>query len=138
MANEISIQFKLQGSKNGVVVTNNGSPATKTQNMESTLTVLHHTTQHVGTTVEDILLGDVSTAKEYWVLLINRDASNYVDARAYKDASNFADLFRLRPGEPFMARLKPQTSGYPKLSLIANTAPCDVEVIVIEAGDPAL
>lgn len=139
MANEISIQFKLAATKGGVTVQNSGSSlGYKQQNMQSSLTRMIQVVQDVGTTSEDLLTGDVPLGSEQWVLLINRDPTNYVDVEAHKDASNFATIARMRPGEPFLCRLNAQSGGYPKLRLKANTASCPVEVIVISAGDPAL
>lgn len=139
MANEISIQFKLAGTKNGTTVQNNGSGlGYKQQTIQSSLNKMAQNVQDVGTTAEDLLTGDVPLTSEHWVLLINRDPTNYVDVEAHKDAANFATIARMRPGEPFMCRLNAQSSGYPKLKLKANTAACPVEVIVISAGDPAL
>jgi hypothetical protein len=137
MANEISFTAKLTVTKNSASVTQNTS--TKTQTMSTTSEKLHHTIQDVGTSAEDLSTGDVDLTKEYLVLLYNRDATNYVDVICRKDGTpTDVTVGRMRPGEPFGPfRATLQTAGYPKLRLQANTAACDVEVTVTDAGDPA-
>jgi hypothetical protein len=135
MSNEISLGFKLSVTKSSITIVN--ATQTKTQNQQTTLAILHHTTQIVGTSAEALSTGDVSLAAEHWVLLVNRDSTNYVDVIGYKDGANYVIVGRMRPGEPWMGRLTPQTAGYPCIKLQANTANCNVEVVVAEAGDPA-
>jgi len=137
MSNEISLTSKLQATKNNQTFTNQVS--TKTQNMKTTLDAGHHTTQNVGTSKEILSTGDVTLTEEHFVLLYNRDATNYVDVFMRLNVTpTDVQSGRIRPGECYgPVRLPVQSGGYPSLWLQANTAACDVEVVVCEAGDPA-
>lgn len=133
---DITWLAKLTLIEGNVTVTNSKSQADQTR--ESTLTKLHHTIQNVdSTTAENLSLGDLSLAKEISVLLQNLDQTNYVEIEFHKDGSNLATVCRMRPNEFFLARLNAQSGGYPKIMLKANTAPCDVEIVAGEAGNPA-
>ena len=101
MANEITFNASLKGTKNNVSV----SPLTtqKVQTMESTLDKLHHTVQAVGfAAAEDLSTGDVDVTKQHCVLLFNRDAANFVTVRIRKDVTpTDVDAGIMRPGEPW-------------------------------------
>lgn len=139
MANEITFTAKLEAKKNNVSI----SPlvTSKVQTMESTLTKMHHSVQSVGSgAAEELSVGDVDVTKQHGVLLYNRDAANYVTVRVRKDAvPTDTDVGVMRPGEPWgPVRMPAQAAGYPKIMLQANVAACDVEVLVCDAGDPAV
>ena len=137
MANEITFQASLKVTKNNVSVAQ--LTTAKTQTMEAALTKLHHTTQSVGTSAEDLSSGDVDITKQYLVQLWNRASANYVTVRIRKDVTpTDTDVGVMRPGEPWgPVRMPAQSGGYPKILLISNTAASDVEVTVTDAGDPA-
>jgi|ERR1051325_6993497 len=139
MGQEITFNASLKGKKNNVSV---GPLVTeKVQTMESTLENLHHTVQTVGqAAAEDLSTGDVDLTKQYCVLLYNRDAANFVAVKIRKDVTpTDVEAGVMRPGEPWgPVRMPAQAGGYPKIRLQADTADCPVEVIVVEAGDPAV
>lgn len=140
MANEISLTAKISVSKNSVTATN--ATSTKTQTMESTLEKMHHTVQSVGTSREAVSTGDVDTSKEYFVLLYNRDDTNFVAVEIEYSDGNWFNFAVIRPGEMFgPVRMKaiasPGANQYGELFLDADTAACDVEVLVCDAGNPA-
>lgn len=132
---DITMAFKLTLTEGSVTMTN--SQGSKDQVRESTLDKIHHTVQAVGTSVEVVSTGDVDLTKQHTILLINRDATNFVTVSAHKDVSNQADGFIMLPGEMFFARCAGQTAGYPVTKMKADTAACNVEVLASEAGDPA-
>ena len=138
MANEIEFKASLTGKKNNVSV----APLTtsKIQTMESTLSLMHHTEQSVGFgAAEDLSTGDVDLTKQYCVLLYNRASANFVTVTARKDVTPTDTVVGIiRPGEPWgPVRMPAQSGGYPKLRMQSDTAASNVEVIVVEAGDPA-
>jgi len=137
MSSEISLTAKLQSVKASQTFTNQVS--TKTQNMKTTLDAGHHTTQNVGTAKEILSTGDVTLTEEHFVLLYNRDATNFVDVFMRLNVTpTDVQSGRMRPGECYgPVRLMLQTASYPSLWLQANTAACDVEVVVCDGGDPA-
>lgn len=142
MANEISITAKIAATKNSVTVTN--AVSTKTQTMSSTSTYLSHIAQEVETSREAVSIGDVdisnATGLEYLLLLANRDSTNYVTVEVKTGASTYQTCGIIRPGEFWgPVRLpKLDASGYGGIYLTANTATCEVEVVAVEAGDPAV
>lgn len=132
---DIEITSKLTLNE-GVASVSNARTA-YTQTRESTLNKIHHTVQSVATSSTALSTGDVTLTEDYDVWLRNADPTNYVDVEVHKDGSNLATAFILRPGMPFgPVRCKAQSGGYPKLTLKANTAACDVEVVVGDGGDP--
>lgn len=137
MANEITIQAKLTGTKNNASITN--SVSSKTQTMESTLEKLHHTVQAVGTSMEEVSLGDITVADQHWILLRNLDATNFVTVHVRKDVTPTDTVAGIiLPGESFgPVRAGAQSGGYPHYRMTADTAACDVEVLACDAGDPA-
>jgi hypothetical protein len=137
MSAEITLQAKLQSVKNNQTFTN--QVWQKTQNMKTTLDMGHHTSQIVSTSKEILSTGDVTLTEEHFVLLYNRDASNFVDVFMRLNATpTDVQSGRMRPGESYgPVRLMLQTASYPSLWLQANTAACDVEVVVCDGGDPA-
>lgn len=139
MANEITFKASLKGQKNNVSVSQ--LTDSKIQTMESTVEKLHHTVQSVGSgAAEDVSTGDVDVTKQHCILLYNRSATNFVTVTLRKDATP-TDVTAgiMRPGEPFgPIRAPAQAAGYPKYRMQADTATCDVEVTVIDAGDPAV
>jgi hypothetical protein len=86
--------------------------------------------QTVGTTREALVVGDVTTAKSYWVRLRNVDADNYVEVETY-NSTNYVKAGILYPGEMWGPVRVPENIT---LHLTANTAACIVEVIAAEAG----
>ena len=132
MANEINIISGFTASKGGVAVSLSGN---KTTSMATTANNLIHTVQDVGTSPENVQLGDISTADEYMVALKNLDSTAYIDVDFYSgDASS---QVRIRPGEtsgPF--RMKPVDINTLRVRSSAGTIM--MEVIACEAGDPAV
>ena len=137
MSAEITLQAKLQSVKNNQTFTN--QVWQKTQNMKTTLDMGHHTSQIVSTSKEILSTGDVTLTEEHFVLLYNRDATNFVDVFMRLNATpTDVQSGRIRPGECYgPVRLMLQTASYPSLWLQANTTACDVEVVVCDGGDPA-
>ena len=138
MANEITFTAGLKAQKNNVSVTQ--LITQKAQTMQSTIEKMHHTVQSVGAGgAENLSTGDVDLTKQYAFLLYNRDAAHFVTVRVRKDATpTDVDVGIMRPGEPFgPVRAPAQAGGYPKYMMQADTAACDVEVTVRDAGDPA-
>lgn len=121
MANELTVSASLsftKGSitaalaKNGLQITITG-----TKKLENV--------QNIGTSEEALQLGDLGSAAGCWLLLINRDPTNYVNIRP---ATGVADMCKVMPGEPALFRV----AGAAPYA-IANTAACNVEYVLIEA-----
>ena len=133
--NALTITSKLQFVKNNQTFTNQVQ-----QKIESSNTAAdsgHHTTQAVATSAEDVSVGDVDVASEHYVQLRNQDTVNYVDVIFKIDASNSGIAGRMRPGGSFgPVRAIGQTATYPRYQMQANTAACNVEVLVTDAGVP--
>lgn len=139
MANEITFTAALRGQKNNVSVSQ--LTTAKAQTMESTVEKLHHTVQSVGFgAAEDLSVGDVDVTKQHCILLYNRDATNFVTVYVRKDVTpTDTAIGVMLPGEPFGPfRAPAQAGGYPKFRMQADTAACDVEVTVMDAGNPTV
>lgn len=78
--------------------------------------------QNIGTSEEAINLGDISAPG--WVLLRNRDETNYIEIKVATSAAIFAKLL---PGEFCFLRLG---SGAQAPYAIANTAACQLEIFI--------
>jgi len=102
---------------------------------------MHHTIQSVGSGAKEIpSVGDVDVTKQYGVLLYNRDATNFVTVYVRKDVTpTDTEAGKMLPGEPWgPVRMPAQAAGYPVIYMQADTAACDVEVTVVDLGDPTL
>jgi hypothetical protein len=137
MANEITIQAKLSAAKNGAGISN--ATTTKTQTIENALAGPRvNGLQSVGTSKEAVALADTDTTKQYMVLLRNTDPTNYVTVYGRPDATpNDCAVGIMLPGESWgPVRMPALTGGYPLLYVKADTAACQVDVQVTEAGNP--
>jgi hypothetical protein len=80
--------------------------------------------QNVGTSEELLDLGGVTVPG--WCIIINRDATNFVEVRA---ATGLADLIRINAGEFALFRFAAEcTTPY----VIANTGAVEIEYILLE------
>lgn len=87
--------------------------------------IMFHNVQSVATTQEALSLGDAGTGG--YVMLVNRDATNFVEVR---QATGASDLIRLKAGEVALFRLSPDATAP---FVIADTASCNLEVFLIAA-----
>lgn len=123
MASEISITAKLSVSKGGTTVTN----ATSTDSIDMSGTNMLTLVQNIGTSYEALTLTDIDTASKYFVMLRNKDATNYVEVSF--DAGSTYSL-RMDAGE--LCGPLPMVAGE-QIGCRANTAACEVEVICCES-----
>lgn len=84
---------------------------------------IHHR-QGIGTDEEAVVVGDVAAGG--YVLLVNRDDTNFVELRP---GSGAADLVRLEPGDFALFRLADDATLY----AVADTAAVELEVLAIDA-----
>ncbi len=120
MANEISISAILEFAKNSSAkkLSINGLLATMSGDDFVSLR------QVIGTSEEALNIpSDIGTPG--WLLVINRDATNFVSIRRATGEGNFAKLL---PGEPLLCRLA-AAAPY----LIADSAPVAIEYLLLEA-----
>jgi len=121
MANEISITLGIS-RKNASGVTVHSLP-TRTRTLDQTTKRSVAITKAVGTSEESIDFSTLDIATNGQLLLINRDATNYVewgttttDYPGKIEAGGYAGPFQLNAGKT--------------LYLKANTASCDVDIIM--------
>jgi hypothetical protein len=122
MANELTVSVSLSFSKGRV--TASISKAGLQVNVSGT----NYTRliQNVGTSQEQLLFGDVSTPG--YCVLINRDPTNYIEVRP---ATGVADLIQLDPNDG--VALFKFAADCTAPFVIANTAGCELEILLIEA-----
>lgn len=118
MANELTINIRVEYSKSGTEITWPDA-AKQTHTITVTGTRFLHNRQAIGTSEEAIDLGDLSTGG--WFFGVNRDATNYLEIRA---GTALTDLVKLKAGEVCMFRISADASAP---FAIANTAACDLE-----------
>lgn len=116
MANELSIAAQLNFNKNGAVIA-----AARSGTFDVTGDHYESKVLEIGTVDESINKGDMSDVG--FVLLKNLDTTNFVSAG--DDGTNYP--IKILPEEFAMFRLDGNT-----LHLIADTAACDVEIVMIE------
>lgn len=80
--------------------------------------------QEIGTSEEALSLGEAGAGG--YMLLENLDTTNYIEIRAN---TGVADLVKLKAGEVAMFRTAADAVPY----AIANTAACDLRIIIIPA-----
>lgn len=120
MANEITLSASLSASKGSTTVHLDFGPF----NVTLTGTKALHNRQSIGTAEEALEMGEISAGG--WCIMVNRDATNYVQVRP---ATGGVATIRMKAGEPALFRLD---SGATAPYLIANTAACEVEYILLE------
>lgn len=80
--------------------------------------------QEIGITQEPLHMG-VDIDIPGWFMAINRDPTNYVQMRA---GSGFTDLVKIPPGAGALFMFSEDAIPH----AVANTAPCEVEILLIE------
>jgi len=92
-------------------------------------------TQLVGIAEEPVALLDVSITQQYVIMLTNKDATNFVTVKVETGASTYHIIGLIYPGESWgpVRMPVPASTPYPRLAVLANTDPCNVEVICGEA-----
>lgn len=118
MANEVTITTSLGYSKNSydIVLAKTGL------NVTVSGTKYYSGVQTIGTSEEALSKGDIGTIG--FCLFINRDATNYVSLRR---ATGEGNMIKLKPGEVALFRMEATAP-----CAIANTAACELEVLMIE------
>ena len=123
MANELTLSIKAVYAKSGAEVT---FPDVAKQSIGVTVTGTRfiQMRQSVGTSEEALELGDIATGG--FCIMINRDATNFVEVRPGTGAT---DLIRLKAGEPAMFRISADaTAPY----VIADTAAVEIEYFLLQ------
>lgn len=118
MANEITIAVTLKASKNGA-----GISVTTTKTLDMAGTHMINNVQSVGTSWEQMVIGDVSGAG--FVYVKNLDATNYVEVALANDGTKIFQ--KILPGEATLIKAETDT-----MYLQANGADCDVEIAAVE------
>lgn len=124
MANEITAKSYLAVSNGNDVFKSNGG-TTLTQTHDQSGNGRFSRIVSIATSDTEVTLSDITT--EGWAWFRNLDATNYVDWGP--DSTGIVQMGRMEAGEvagPF--RLYPGVT----LQMQANTAACDVEVVVLE------
>jgi hypothetical protein len=86
--------------------------------------IFNITTEGTG---EQVVFTDITT--EGWLYMQNHDTANYVVWGPYATANTAMEAIgRMEAGETVMLRMEPSAS----ITLLANTATCDVEISVLE------
>ena len=89
--------------------------------------------------IEVVALLDVLTTNDYVIMLTNKDATNYVTVSIDNGATPNVNIVcgKIYPNESWgPVRMPASATGYPRLSVQADTLACNVEIICGEA-DPA-
>ena len=123
MASEIALTCKITVSKGGMTGTN----ATSTKTLDMTGTTIFTNNPSIGTSYEALVLTDVDTTADHWILLRNMDATNFVWV-APTAADTYASA-KIPPGGFTLMKRPANIATYLK----ADTAACEVEVVSCEA-----
>ena len=121
MANEITVTLNL-------TVANANKSTTRTFTKQITQSNSGFDPQKVTATTGGNNVTLVGLTTEGWIWIQNLDATNFVDF-GQDNASTIQPIGRLQPGEAGCFRLKPAET----LRVQANTASCDLELLVLEA-----
>lgn len=119
MANELSMSVSVTYNKNGI---------TDQRTMQKTADVSGSAmcggVQTIGTTEEEIAIGDIGT--KGFARFLNIDATNYIEIGSYV-AGTFYPLVKMEPTDPAWFRLAGVT-----LYARANTAAAKLEYMIYE------
>lgn len=135
MADSLTVTAKLTASFDGETYANTqtSSPVT----LESGSDCGRVFTQAIGTSWEAFDVGDIDTSKRYWLYVRNLDDTNFVTV-AFKTAvtPTYGPDHVLYPGESMVLPCEPYSTGYPIAGATADTAACNCQVVLSDAGDP--
>ncbi len=120
MADELTIRATLSFTKNSTNVELSAGPS----DFDVTGTNAMKHRQEIGTSEEAVTIGNVAAGG--YILVVNRDATNYVTLRP---GSGLTDLIRLEAGDFALFRLDDSATLY----ALANTAACEIEYAIIDA-----
>ena len=131
MAETVSLQSKLSFTGTSGTYTNVTTSSTFTPTL-GTLSKAHHTTQSVGLSKELLSTGDVTLTAQHVIRLENKDPDNFVTVYLRLNGTPTDEVAGIMlPGEPYgPVRVAPQSGGYPCYYMLADTAACNVEVVV--------
>ena len=121
MASEIAVAASLSVTKGGTAEALYLGPLYVTL----TGTRILRNRQSVGTSEEALVLGEVVPGG--WLLIVNRDPTNYVQVKTATGGTAFA---RLLAGEFCLLRID---SGLSAPFVQANTAACEIEYLILPA-----
>lgn len=122
MASEITITTSVSVTKGNYKL----SFAPGTQRFDQTAQGAHEPVVSVGTSEEDMAVGDVAVPG--WLILQNLDTTNYV-TWGPKSGGAMVAIGRIEPGETAVFRMAPSSAT---LRWLANTAACKVKMILLE------
>lgn len=124
MANEITLNLDIRfqkGSSDIRLIAADGL------NIDVTGSRFIHNRQSIGTTQESLAIGE-TTPNGGYIVLINRDSTNFVDFA--EGAGSAVYTVRLKPGDVACFRLGPSATA-PEAK--ADTAAVELEYLLIEA-----
>lgn len=119
MANEITVDVSLRVKKGNVDQALRVGPVT----FDMTGTQYTKFVKNVGTSEES--LNVVDAAYGGWLIMVNRDPTNYVE---WYTGTGGTVTGKMEPGEPVLFR----SASTADLYLKANTAACDVEIFMVD------
>lgn len=119
MANELDVSGNLRFIKGNVDV-----ELSRGNRLTITGTQYLKTVQNIGTSEEAIIVTGLDTLG--YCMIINRDPTNFIEVRA---GTGVQDLIKVSPG---MFCIFEFADGVSAPYAIADTAACDVEIIIIE------
>lgn len=125
MANEITTQFQATVKNSGFIQTVQADVSTVQKLFDQAVVGAHGTIVTVGTSEEDMPVGDVAT--NGFLFLKNLDSTNFVKFGP-KDGGNMVDFGRLKKGEWAWFRL---AAGSTPLRWVADTAPVKVQMLLL-------
>lgn len=123
MADELQITFALTYSNpsSGTSPMLKDTVASATTKITQTTQMMNASCVSVGTSEEDIAVGDITVSNGYWLYLKNVDTTNFVKYGP-KSAGNMVEFGRLYSGKEAWLFVAPSVT----LRWIADTAACRV------------
>jgi hypothetical protein len=122
MANEGTIAASLALNKSGTSISLPLGP------LSFTVSGTGYTQDRISVGITEQTFTNINTTAGGYCLVINRDATNYVQIRR---ATGQSATIRILPGEFALFRLDASSASVPYI--IANAAPCDCELLVLSA-----
>lgn len=123
MANEIKVT--VNGTVTNGKYSNEFKPGTLS--FDQAAVGAHAPVVSVGTSEEDLSIGDVSTPG--WLFLRNLDATNYVDYGGKSTGGTMVALGRIKAGDVAVLRMNPSAT----LRWKANTSAVKVQALLLES-----
>lgn len=141
MADSLTVTAKLAASFGSETFQNTTS--TSAIDLETGSDIARQFMQDIGSTWEAFDVGDINTAKRYWIYIRNADtnptSTAYVTVKMKTAATpTYGPDHNLYVGEAMVLPMPAYSGGYPIAGAVTSTGTIRCQIVISDAGDPTV